>query len=132
MEEMNLGDPTPVEVCVTIGSKRYVLCEPTGDADVKYRNALTRHAKLGPSGVAESIGEIADAEPILIANCLFEIQENDSGDIVKRTPVHVRTIRGWREPVQKALFDKLQKIGKPIQDGEEVKNLPDATEGGSD
>ncbi len=110
--EMNF-DLTPITVPVTIGGKKYVLKEASGDAAVKYRNCLLKATKLGPEGKPSSIDGMADAEPLLVSLCLFQIATsvNKLGDAVTaELPVPIHVVRGWKNQVQKGLFARIKEI----------------------
>lgn len=118
-DSLYFDDITSVEVPVSIGGKKYVLREADGDAACKYRNALLRSTKLGPDGRPSSIDGMADAEPLLVSLCLFEVYDDKGQE--KRRLVLPSTIRSWPARVLKALFKKV----RDISDLEERETMED-------
>src|SRR4051812_878860 len=93
---MEFDSLEPIEVPVRLGSKSYVLREPSEDIACKYRNALLKATKLGSDGKPTSLEGLADIEPQLVSWCLFEVTNpggDDQAKLVKPVPVSV--IRGW-------------------------------------
>jgi hypothetical protein len=97
------------EVPVQIAGKHYTLREASGEAARRYRNALLRAAKLGPDGKPKSIDGMADAEMILVNECLVD----KSG---RKTPIQV--LGSWPAGVIKRLFNKAYEISD-LKEGEE-------------
>jgi hypothetical protein len=97
------------EVPVQIAGKHYTLREASGEAARRYRNALLRAAKLGPDGKPKSIDGMADAEMILVNECLVD----KSG---RKTPIQV--LGSWPAGVIKRLFNKAYEISD-LREGEE-------------
>ncbi len=124
MEEMNF-DLEVVSIPVTIGGEKYELREASGDAACKWRNAILSKAKLGPDGKPQTVGSIADTEPLLVSLCLF----NESGKNVS-----LSVVRSWPARIQKALFNKIKDISDLDEDeqSEPVKNEQEATQDGLD
>jgi hypothetical protein len=97
------------EVPVQIAGKHYTLREANGEAARRYRNALLRSAKLGPDGKPVSLDGMADAEMILVNECLID----KSG---RKTPIQV--LGSWPASVVKRLFNKVYSISD-LREGEE-------------
>lgn len=106
MDEISFDDLTLREVPVRLGGTRYLLREASGGAACGYRNAVLRATKLGPDGKPASFEGLADAEPVLVAGCLFE--ETPAGP----RPVPLATVRGWPAKVVKRLFLEAQKLSE--------------------
>lgn len=95
-EAMNL-DPTPVEIEVNIGEKKYTLKEATGEVASKYRTYVMVNARSNEYKPAA--GEI---DIYLLSMCLFD----DQGKAVSTA-----TLKTWPARVLKPLFLKAQEIG---------------------
>lgn len=139
-------DITPQEIPVTVGGKKYVLREATGDAACRYRNALLKSTKLGPEGKPSHIDGMADVEPLLVSLCLYE-----KTDPERLVALHL--VRSWPSRIQKALFAKVKEISElderdtaetlekqlaetqrklaELKNGDAAKNSHDATTAGS-
>lgn len=154
MEELDLGDPTPIEVPIAIGDKKYILKEADGEASTKYRNHRASCMKFNPEGGWTGIsGPVNDAEHILISSCLFEIY--DQNGEIRRRPVIFEQVKRFPHRIQKALFEKAKEISGLEDDQkpevlekqivllqkrleqkkgseDQVKNLSSSTPGGSD
>ena len=120
LDEIRFDDLTPAEVPVAIGGKTYVLREASGDAAVAYRNATMAGARIHESGTV--LGSAADAEPILIAKCLFQRIEQPDGTIKER-PVSVDIIRSWPSRVSRKLFDRAKLISGLGEQDESMDDL---------
>lgn len=97
------------EVSVSIAGKSYTLREANGEAARRYRNTVLKAARLGPDGKPVSIDGMADAEMVLINQCLID----ESG---RMTPIAV--LGGWPSHILKKLFARIQQISD-LKDGEE-------------
>ena len=123
MSALDFDDLAPIEERVSIGGKKYILREATGDAGCKYRNSLLKATKLGPDGKPVSIEGMADSEPLLVSLCLFELYEQKGSNGVSETkerPTPLIVVRSWPARVQKALFER----AKEISDLDEKETLP--------
>lgn len=101
-------DPALSEVPVRIGDKHYVLCEASEGASVAYRNAVMRAAKFDVNGKPTSADGLADAEPILVQGCLFEVQERKGERHLGA--VSMGFVRALPARVVRQLFQKAQEI----------------------
>ena len=99
-------DLTVREEPVEIGDKKYLLKEANGDASARYRNFLFSQTKLGPGGKPQSIGSMADAEPLLVSLCLWEPGEKENQ--CKR--VDLALVKSWPSRVVKALYNKAKEM----------------------
>jgi hypothetical protein len=117
-EPIDLGnDLAPKEIPVKGGGKNYVLREASAGAVVQYRNAVTRSIKM-KDGKPDSVGDLANAEPLLVSLCLFELKEV-KGQIIP-IPVPETTIRSWGARAMKTLFDRIKEISDIDMEGEET------------
>lgn len=98
-------------VPVRIGQKDYYLQEATCAAACTYQNYILRNTKLGPDGKAESIQDVAEAEPLLVSLCLFEAST--------KTPVPLSTVKGWPAKVVEQLAAKAKEISLLTTDAED-------------
>lgn len=114
-------DLQPVRVPVTYRGRRFVLTE-SGDAVVKYRNASISAARMR-DGKVVGLSGAADAEPILVAGCLFE---NADPDLLPRAdrPVSPAFVRGLPSRLTAKLFDRAREING-IKDEETVTKIDD-------
>jgi hypothetical protein len=109
-DAMVFDDISLREVAVSIQGKGYILREAHGEAARRYRNTLVRSAKLGPDGKPTLIDGIADAEMVLVNECLVD----KSG---RKTPIQV--LAGWPNRVLKLLFRRvldISDLGGPEDD----------------
>lgn len=108
-DELNF-DLTPVEVPVTIGGKAYVLREASEAAACTWKNTAISKARVR-DGKVESLGNLADQQPLLVSLCLFE-----SGEPGKEKPVSLQTVKSWPSRVVSALFDRAKAMSKLGED----------------
>ncbi len=113
MSELIFDDLAPVSVPVTIGKKKCLLREASGDAACQYRNLLTAAARMNDGKVVGMHG-VADAEPLLVSLCLFELYDLKGEQKERR--FLLSEIRGWRSSVQRALFDKIKEISPGLDE----------------
>ena len=64
-----------LEVPVTIAGKKYLLREALADHVYQYRNAIGRSPKFD-DGKLTNMGNISDAEALLLSFCLLEVLDN--------------------------------------------------------
>ena len=114
MDEFDFGDLAPKEFHFKAAGKRFVLREPSGDAAVKYRNAVMKSTKFTAEGKPTGIDGLADAEPLLVALCLFEKVADKNGNEMF-SPVSVTFVRAWPAWLQKKLFAKSQEMGDLLE-----------------
>lgn len=107
MDTLNFDDLTPIALPVRVKGKDYLLREATGDAVAKWRNAQLRATRLGGDGKPASIDGLADAEPLLVSLCLFEVGQGG-----KELPVSVQTVRSWPGRITSALFARAKEISE--------------------
>lgn len=104
--------------------KKYALYEASGDAATKFRNDLIKDATF-VDGKLSKVGKAANAEPLLVSLCLFEIIQNNNGDEVER-PVPEAVVKKWPARVQKALFDRIKEISDLDEQSPEKQTLEEA------
>lgn len=118
MADLDFGDLAPREASVDLrDGKSYVLKEASAGAAAAYRNAVTRGMRF-EGGKPAGIDSAADAEPLLVSLCLFEVQGE------KRVPVPLQTVRAWPYRVQRKLFDWV-KENSLLDDQETAESLED-------
>lgn len=99
-------DLEPVVILVTIAGKKYRLHEASGGAVCAFRNAMFANTKLSPEGKPETFGTMADADPVLVSKCLYEILPDGKSE----GPVHVNQIRAWPNAILRKLSAKVKEI----------------------
>jgi SpoU rRNA methylase family enzyme len=102
----DFADLMPQAVPLTLGGKRYVLREASAAAAARWRNAVLRSTKMD-NGKVVSVDGLADAEPLLVSLCVFEVAADG---VEKQVPLD--TVRSWRASVVKALFEKAKAISE--------------------
>lgn len=122
MNELNFDDLALIEVPVSIGDKRYLLREASGNVACKYRNALLNCTVLGPEGKPQTVRNMADVEPLLVSLCLFQLLEQPDGT-VKERPAQLADVRGWPNRIVKALFERAKEISELDEEEEEQESV---------
>lgn len=127
-DEMVFDDLAPIEVPITIGKKKYVLREALADACIKYRNAISKGSTHDRDSGKVIVGEIANAEPIVVAACLFQVFDPNKPP----RPVLMSEVLGFKGEVLKKLFDRLVLIspGLVTNNEDDAKKQADATKNG--
>jgi hypothetical protein len=113
-DELNFDSLEPIEVSVSIRGKKYVLCEATSEAAIRYRDGMMRSTKLNADGKPASIDGLCATEPTLVKDCLYELL--DPKDFTKRKPVTIEFVRGLLYQVQKKLYEKVKEISPGLSD----------------
>lgn len=108
MTELTFDSIAPLEIPVTIAEKKYLLREPTADADCRYRSALMRGTRFSADGKQATAEGNAEAELLLISLCLVE--KFDSGGVEKERPVPLVVVKGWPARIHQALFEQAEKL----------------------
>ena len=109
---INFDDLAPVQIPVTVKGVKYLLCEASGDAATKWRNANVAAARYD-DGKMVGVDGIANSEPLLVSLCLCEtnpdggVKYNKQGDPCF---VPIRTIRAWPARIQRKLHDTIKQI----------------------
>jgi hypothetical protein len=114
---LDFNELETIEVPVKYKKKEYVLVEASGEAVVKYRNKMSKCAKLSSGGKVAEVTDLASVEPYLVSLCLFEID----GD--KRKPVSVQTVEKFENRVMKKLYETAKRISNIDEDEETKENL---------
>jgi len=103
LEPIVFASATLNEVPITIGEKKYIMREASGDAATAWRNAKVDAIKLSPSGKPVGAKGIANSDPALLARCLFDCENN-------RIPLD--EIQSWPDKIQKTLVERLLQISE--------------------
>ena len=103
--------------------KKYVLYESTGEAASKFRNYLIADATF-VDGKVSKVGKVANAEPLLVSLCLFELVEKDG--VETERPVPEAVVKKWPARVQKALFNRIKEISDLDEQSPEKQTLEEA------
>ena len=117
-KELVFDDITPQETPVRIGGKEYVLREPTGDAETKYRSAIVRGTKFSQNGATATAEGNAEAELLLISLCMFERVTHNNGQVAER-PVLLHTVKSWPARITNELFKEVNRL-RPKRDTDET------------
>lgn len=115
----------PIKIKTKNGIDEYELKEATGDAACRWRNSILSKTKLGPEGKPQTIVDLADSEPVLVALCLYPKGSDKN--------INTALVRSWPARVQKALFAKAKEISDVDEDDEDkesAKNEQGSTQAG--
>jgi hypothetical protein len=107
-EPLIFDDLTPREKRFPIGPRQFILREPSEAAAVRYRNFQARSTKFAdgkPSGIA---GDILNADPVLLSDCLFELMPGGGGE----RQVSVDEINRWPARVVTPLVKLAKELGE--------------------
>lgn len=110
-EELVFDSLEPAVAPVKLAGKAYVMVEASEAAAAKYRNFAARQVKYTPEGKLAGVGDVADAQALLVSLCLFEAEG--------RVPVPVQIVRGWPARVVGPLFEAAKRMGGIDQETEE-------------
>jgi hypothetical protein len=100
-------DMDPVQKSVTVGGESYVVKEASGDASVKFRNAMLACMKWNTEGGVNEARGLATVEPLLVSLCLFRLDKDG-----KEHKVPEVVVRQWPSRVQKSLFTWIKKVSE--------------------
>lgn len=112
------------KVQVQIGGVDYWLEEASGEAAVKYRNAVMGCTQLGNDGKPSRIIGLGETEPMLVSLCLYKLVK--IGNEEKKQYVSVQTIKGWPAKIQKGLFKRIMDISD-LREEEETEEALERT-----
>jgi hypothetical protein len=121
MSDEFIFDAAPAEKGITLATKAgpryYIVREASAGAAAAYRNCLIRGSKIGASGNPETMGDIHDAEPVLVASCTYEADRAPGDPPVytlkldangKPIGVSKAAILTWNQKHVKALFEWIE------------------------
>lgn len=94
------------EFPVRYQGKNYVLREASEAASVRWRNEVINSRRYNAEGRLVALHNPADAEPLLVSLCLFEVL-NDEGNTRNVT---VETLKTWPTRFVQKLFAKAKEI----------------------
>ena len=118
----DFNDLEPARVPVRYKGRQLVMVEATADAAAKYRNAQMKATKL-QDGKPVGIDGFADADPILLSACLFEVKAGDPlSPTAELGPVGTGFVRGMPHRIAKPLLMKLKHISG-LNDDESEESL---------
>ena len=104
-------------VPVTIGTEKYILNEATGEVYAKYRNASVKSARLSDKGKVVGIGDVADADYVLLAACMERV--TDSGNVA----MTIAEVKAWPSRVSIKLIDRIKAISGIDDEEDTVESL---------
>jgi hypothetical protein len=125
-------DLAPIEVPVKVKDRdgrdrQFVLREASGASATKHRGLSIASLRFGKHGRAETIAaSLADAEPILISECLYEADENGkvrslaNGDPDPKFLVPLKVIQSWPAKVTRAIYERLKVMSDLGESGADV------------
>ncbi len=129
---IDFSDLSPQEEQVIIATNKCVIREASADAVIKYRRAILRAGKLQTDPVTGedkfvTDGGIADAEPVLVAACLFfsedgTVPRGQGGLPDKSQLVPEEIIRAWPSHVMTRLFNWIKQHSSDLKDTVAEKN----------
>lgn len=105
---------------VKVFDKCYTMYPATGEAAVKYRNAVADCVSFGADGKPSGMHGLASVEPLLISLVLRDDETNK--------PVHTTIIKAWPYEIQKKLYDKARAISHLHETSKERKQFAEALE----
>lgn len=105
---LNFDDLEPIEIPFNLLGQRYLLKEASEDAACRYRNKLMESSTM-VDGKTTSIKGMADAEPLLVAFCMFHVTIDNNG-IRNLKQLTLEEVRAFPSRVVKKLFAKIQEI----------------------
>lgn len=111
-----LGPPKEKEV--TWKGKRYILREASEGAVTAFKNVVFRSTKLGPEGKPQSVEGMAEAEPLLVAGCLFPVGMRDGKEVVSTQSLSLVQIKEWPSRLTKRLLAWIRKYSEMIDEME--------------
>lgn len=108
---LNWDSAAPIEETVTIGPSSYILREASGGAASKHKDATFKAVKVNNQTQTSTFGGIADADLVLLSECLFEDKTSaDKPDRRMLMPVQLATIRAWPNRIIEPLVKYLKEI----------------------
>lgn len=108
-QSFDFDDITPQERPVNIGGRRYLVREASEGVATRYRNAVMRAGKMA-DGVVVGIEGLADAEPLLVSLCMFEVMTGNGDGQEPYRPVLLKTVRDWPARVVKPIFEWIKLV----------------------
>lgn len=118
---MDFSELTPEEMPFEYKGKRYVLIEPDGEATVAYRNAVLGSTELRDGKPIRMVG-LAEAEPILVQKCVYEVIVDDKTKVETRGRVTMVWVKALPYRVLKKLFEEAKRMGELDDKSEKAKN----------
>lgn len=116
----------PTRLQFTVGGRNYLLREATGDAVVKWRNAVIKASRLAKEGNTLLAGEgLADTELLLVSLASRMLDPADGSVVTKdgkEVVVPVDTVRGWGYPIVQTLFDRAKQYAR-LQEFETIQTI---------
>lgn len=101
----------PQQKPVRYQGKKYVLLEASESAHAAYQNVVTAAARFGEDGQIQRAQGLADADPVLLAQCLYAADRDGrlpldrEGNADRRHLVPIHVIKGWPHRVTEPMVD---------------------------
>lgn len=100
----------PIEIDYEDGTTHhFILKKANGTAVKEFRKVTMRGAKIQGNAIV-GLGNSAEAEHVLIAQCLREVTFDGEGKRTGDRPVSADVISSWEYPVIRGILEKLQEI----------------------
>jgi hypothetical protein len=112
IEDIDFGDLKPLEVKIKLFDKHYILREASLGAQCAYENERMRGMKYDEAGKAMTMLNLADAEPVLIANCLYEMKPEGERLVL------LGIIRSWPYRVTVRLSEMIKEMSPQLRERE--------------
>jgi len=139
--DLDFSDLELQEVPIIFAGKNYTLREASGEAAVRYRNALTDSADIGEGGKVTRLKNIASVEPLLVSLCLFTesgkrlsaqgVAQLFPARVLKKIFDTAMKISGLKEAEGKeSLVKQKEELEKAIQALDEAEELAGNDSGG--
>lgn len=108
---MNWESAEPKEEEVTLGPISYVLREASSGTASKHKDATFKAVKVNNQTNTSTFGGIADADLVLLSECLFENKTPPNTTVlVAGAPVSVATVRSLPNRISEPLVEYLKEI----------------------
>lgn len=115
----------PIALRVKGELKPHVLYEASGEAASRFRNHIIADATFVDGKLSKVGKSVANAEPLLVSLCLFELVKGADGEETEK-PVTEGAVKKWPARVQKALFDRIKEISDLDEQSPEKQTLEEA------
>jgi hypothetical protein len=100
----------PVEIEYEDGTTHhFILRKANGSAIAAFRKVMLQNAKIQGNNMV-GIGNAAEAEPVLIAQCMREVTYDGENKRTGDKPVSSELIRSWDYSLIRNIMDELKKI----------------------
>ena len=81
--------------------------QATEGTSARWQSALTSGMKINKDGGVDGVGRMADAQALLVSQCMFEVLS--TGEVCSN-PVPVTVVKNWNADVVEKLYQRALKI----------------------